>query len=436
MSTPASQHRSRVVVVGGGFAGLAAARTLDARRFQVTLLDRENYHLFQPLLYQVATGSLDSTDIATPLRMILPPEQARVVQAELTGMDLDRRVVRTAHGVEFPWDKLILAAGLGHNYFGHDDWRASAPSLKYLRDAFVIRDRVLGALETAEYTEDLQIRARHLRFVVIGGGPTGVELAGAIGELTGRTLAREFSSFDPRRCEISLLEAGPCVLAQYAESASADAVKKLARLGVQVRAGTRVLSIDSDGLLIEQDDRQEVLTAATVIWAAGAAAPPAFQALVDQAGITVDHVGRIPVDARFNVDGHPDVFVVGDLAAYTWQGHPLPGLAPAAEQAGRFVARLLNGSASTFRYQEQGQLAVIGRNAAVGTAFGRQVTGRFAWWLWLLVHIRGLIGFDVKIKVLIVWAWKFILDKYGARVISRRWEPLTDSRPDNPERNR
>jgi len=251
---------------------------------------------------------------------------------------------------------------------------------------------------------------------------TGVEPAGAIGALTGRTLAREFSSFDPRQCEISLLEAGPRILAQYSEAASADAVRKLGRLGVQVRSKTQVLSIDGERVLVEADGRQESLVAATVIWAAGAAAPPSFRALVEKAGIEVDRAGRIPVDAEFRLPGHRDVFAIGDLAAYTWQGQPLPGLAPAAEQAGTFVARLLNGTATGFRYDEQGQLAVIGRNAAVGTAFGRPVSGRLAWWLWLLVHIRGLIGYDVKIKVLIVWAWKFVFDKYGARVIGRRTE--------------
>ncbi|MGD8829679.1 MAG: NAD(P)/FAD-dependent oxidoreductase [Pseudomonadales bacterium] len=423
MKTPTHDSRSHVLIVGGGFAGLAAARTLDARRFRITLLDRENYHLFQPLLYQVATGSLDSTDIATPLRMIVPPSQARVVQAELTGIDLERKVVRSARGVEYGWDKLILAVGLGHNYFGHDDWRAYAPSLKFLRDAFTIRDRILGALETAEYTDDPDTRARHMRFAVIGGGPTGVELAGAIGELTGRTLAREFYSFDPGDCEIVLLEAGPRVLAQYSEAAAADAVRKLARKGVTVRAGTRVLAIDAGGITLEQDGTQSRLDIATVIWAAGAAAPPRFRQLAEAAGFELDRAGRIAVDAEFRVPGHPDVFAVGDVGAYTWDGQPLPGLAPAAEQAGTFVARYLNGTATSFRYTEQGQLAVIGRNAAVGNVFGRPVRGRVAWWGWLLVHIRGLIGFDVKIKVMIIWAWKFAFDKYGARVIRGRTDP-------------
>jgi NADH dehydrogenase len=414
-------ERKRVLIVGGGFAGLAAAKGLDRRRFDVTLLDRNNYHLFQPLLYQVATGALSSADIATPLRTILRPPRCRVVQDEVSSIDASGKVLYTASGGSYSWDVLILALGLGHSYFGNDRWAPFAPSLKFLGDAMAIRDRVLGSLEAAERTSDVAARERLLRFVVVGAGPTGVELAGALGELTGRTLAREFSSFDPGQSEILLVEGGPRVLPQYSIGSSERAVEQLAVLGVSVLASTKVVDVDRTGLVLEfESGSRQRLETANVIWAAGAAVTPVGAGIAEQLQVQPEAGGRLPVDENFRLRGRSDVFVIGDLASYELADGPLPGLGPAAGQAGRHVGRYLNGSRKPFEYRERGHLAVIGRNAAVGVIFGREVSGAVAWWAWLLIHIFGLIGLDVKIRVLVVWLWKFFFDKYGARIITGR----------------
>jgi NADH dehydrogenase len=413
--------RQRVVIVGGGFGGLAAAKSLDTRLFETTMIDQQNYHLFQPLLYQVATGALGAPDVATPLRTILPPSIARVIQDEVIGVDQDQKLVLTASGGRYAWDVLILAVGLGHSYFGHDSWAQYAPSLKYLDDAFEIRDRVLSALEAAELIQDTHGRERALRFVVVGGGPTGVELAGAIGELTGRTLAREFKSFDPRTAEILLVEAAPRILPQYSEQAAAEAVRVLTRMNVQVLTGTQVTDMnDTSVTLATGQQAQRRIETSTVIWAAGAAATPVTSKLCQDLSIEAERGGRVKVDEHFKVHHRDDVFVVGDLALYEYEGAPLPGLAPVAEQAGRFVGKYLNDHTHRFVFKDQGQLAVIGRNAAVGVVYNKPVKGIIAWWLWLFVHIRSLIGFDVKLKVMVIWAWKFMFDKYGARIISNR----------------
>jgi len=414
-------ERKRVLIVGGGFAGLAAAKNLDRRQFDVTLLDRNNYHLFQPLLYQVATGALSSADIATPLRTILRPPRFRVVQEEVRRIDAADRLLHTTSGSSYRWDILILALGLGHSYFGNDRWAPFAPSLKFLGDAMAIRDRVLGSLEAAELTTDAGDRERLLRFVVVGAGPTGVELAGALGELTGRTLAREFSSFDPSQSEILLVEGGPRVLPQYSIGSSERAVTQLAALGVSVLPSTKVIDVDRSGLVLEfESGARQRLESANVIWAAGAAATSVGGEIADQLQVQAVAGGRLPVDENFRLRGRSDVFVVGDLASYELQDGPLPGLGPAAGQAGRHVGRYLSGRRKPFEYRERGHLAVIGRNAAVGMIFGHEVSGAVAWWAWLLIHIFGLIGLDVKIRVLVVWVWKFFFDKYGARIITGR----------------
>ncbi|MEQ9450258.1 MAG: NAD(P)/FAD-dependent oxidoreductase [Pseudomonadales bacterium] len=415
------QTKRKVVVVGGGFAGIALARSLDTHQFTATLIDQNNYHLFQPLLYQVATGSMSATDIAAPLRMIIKPATARVVQEQVIGVDRQFKRVLTASGHVYPWDILVLATGLGHSYFGHDEWAEFAPSLKYLEDAFSIRDRILQALEAAETCQRDDERKPLLHFAVVGGGPTGVEIAGAIGELTGRTLAREFHSFDPRSATIDLLEAGPRILPTYTKSAATEAESRLKKLGVTVLTQTKVLAVDGRGVLMADAAKSERrIAAANIIWAAGASATPLSQTICQQLGITTERGGRVKVDEHFTVPGQSDVFVVGDLAHYELNDKPLPGLAPAAEQAGRYVGDYLNGRPGSFHYRDRGTLAVIGRNAAVGTVLGRSVTGPIAWWLWLFVHIRELVGFDVKLKVTVEWAWKFLFDKYGARIAARR----------------
>jgi NADH dehydrogenase len=387
--------------------------------FDTTLLDAHNYHLFQPLLYQVAAGSMSATEIATPLRMILRPGRVRVVQESVTGVDPTTRVVHTASGTPYPWDVLVLAMGLGHNYFGHDEWARYAPTLKYLNDAFRIRNAVLRALERAE-TADVASRKRLLRFIVVGGGPTGVELGGALAELTRRTLARDFRSYDPSEAEILVVEAGERILTQYSPRAAASAVAQLARLGVTVLAGTHVQAIDAHGIEVKSAAGIRRIEAANVIWAAGSRATELGLKVAEQLGVSLDRGGRFTVDEQFLVAGHGDVYAIGDIAAYSYRGTPLPGLAPVAEQAGRFVAHRLNGGRRAFRYRSRGQLAVIGRNAAVGEIGGREFSGPLAWWLWLLVHIRSLIGFDVKLKVMVAWTWKFLFDRYEARIISER----------------
>lgn len=417
--------KKRVLIVGGGFAGLAVARSLKRGAFDVTLLDRNNYHLFQPLLYQVATGALSGSDIAAPIRTILKPHTARVLQEEVRGIDVANRTIVTVSGNEYRWDILVLALGLGHSYFGNDQWVPFAPGLKFLGDAMVLRDRILGALEKAETTRDPEQRERLTRFVVVGGGPTGVELAGAIGELTHKSRASEFVSYDPSLTDVLLVEGGPRILPQYSPENAANAGVRLGKIGVRVLVSSKVVDVDAGGVTLEDSSgARQRIEAANVIWAAGAAVTPLGADIARQLGVKPVSGGRLPVDENFRLQGHENLYVIGDLAAYRLGDTQLPGLGPAAEQAGRFVGTIINGSTGAFRYRERGHLAVIGRNAAVGILFGRRVTGPLAWWAWLLVHIYGLIGLDAKIRVLIVWAWKFWFGKYSARIILESAAPL------------
>jgi len=415
-----SVARQKVLILGGGFAGLATAQTLDAQRFEVTLLDRRNFHLFQPLLYQVATGSMDASDIATPLREILETTGVLVRMEDVVRIEIAERVVKTASAASYAYDYLIVATGVSHSYFGHEEWRNVAPGLKTLEDAFKIRAKVLSALELAERQPLGSDIKRQLRFIVIGGGPTGIELAGAIGELTGQSIAREFSRFNPGDAEIILIEAGPRILAPYSSALAANAVTALGKLGVEVRCNCKVTAVSDIGVVIQTKGGEEIIECATVIWAAGVQVSPLGAHLIEVAGITPGPGGRIQVDADFRLPSHPEIFAIGDLAAYAHQTQPLPGLAPAASQAGKHVAQLLNeGKVAPFHYNNQGQLAVVGRNAAVGIIWGREVHGNLAWLLWLLVHIRGLIGFDVKLKVMLGWGWKYFTARFGTRLITR-----------------
>ena len=415
-----TDDRQAVLIIGGGFAGLTAAQQLDRHKFSVTLLDRRNFHLFQPLLYQVATGSLDASDIATPLREILVDSGVRVLMEEAVSIDTATKCVTTLAGNRYTFDYLIVATGVWHSYFGHDDWRAFAGGLKTLEDAFRMRAKILSALEMAERQTQDSGTKRHLRFVVIGGGPTGVEIAGAVGELTGKSIAREFSKVNPGAAEVILLEAGPRILAQYSAGLAADAESRLNRLGVTVKAGCKVTAIDAHGVSVEDDGVPGVIDCATVIWAAGVQVPTFGRHLLDVTNSTPAAGGRSAVDADFRLPNQPHIFVIGDLASYSHEGSLLPGLAPAAQQAGAHVAGVLNGKVkSPFHYVSHGQLAVIGRNAAVGVVMGREVKGFLAWILWVFVHIQGLIGFDVKIKVMLSWAWKYLTTRFGTRLITR-----------------
>jgi NADH:ubiquinone reductase (H+-translocating) len=407
----------RVVIVGAGFGGLFAAQALARVPVQVTLIDRHNYHLFQPLLYQVATAGLAPSEVAWPIRSILRRQRnATVLLGEVTGVDHERREVVLQDGrVGYDW--LVLATGSRHSYFGHDDWESAAPGLKSIDDATAIRRRVLTAFEQAEMTDDPATRARCLQFVIVGAGPTGVELAGTIAELAHYTLARDFRRIDPRGTRITLVEAGQRVLPALHADLSAYAQRALERLGVEVRVNTAVTHCDAEGVLLGT----ERLAAATVIWAAGVAASPAGQWL----GAPIDRAGRVLVTPDLSVPGHPEVFVIGDAASVRdAEGKPVPGIAPAAKQQGRYVGRLIaarvSGQASTgpFRYRHAGNLATIGRSAAVIEFPFLRLKGLPAWWLWGVAHIYFLVGVPSPLIVAIRWLWEYLTYGRGSRLIT------------------
>jgi NADH dehydrogenase len=410
-----------VVIVGGGFAGLEAARRLGRRPARVTLLDRRNHHLFQPLLYQVATASLSPADIATPLRSILRRHRnVSVILAEAGAVDLAGQRVVLDRG-EIAYDALVVAAGASHSYFGHDDWELLAPGLKTLEDALEMRRRVLLAFEAAERATDGAERHALLTFVIIGGGPTGVELAGALAEISRQTIARDFRVIDPTQARIVLLEGGPRILPTFPEALSHRAAAALRRIGVEVRANALVTRVTPDAVWVGG----EQVRCRAVLWAAGVAASPLARSL----GVPLDRAGRVLVEADLSIPGHPEAFVVGDLAAFLHQdGGPLPGIAPVAMQQGRAVAenvwRRLNGQPTVpFRYRDKGYMATIGRAAAVAVIGRLHLSGRIAWLAWVLVHIAFLIGFRNRFIVLFEWAWAYVTFQRGARLITGPWKP-------------
>ncbi len=416
-----SDTRPHVVIVGGGFAGLNAARALSGKPVRVTLLDQRNHHLFQPLLYQVASAVLNAADIASPLRSVLRRDKnVTVLLARVDRVDVARRRLVLADG-ELTYDALILAVGAGHSYFGHDEWEALAPGLKTVEDALEIRRRVLLAYESAEREDDPVRREALLTFVVIGGGATGVELAGALGEISRQTIARDFRHIDPTRARILLLEGGPRILSAYPEKLSGRAVASLERIGVEVRTGAHVTNVSPDGVWLGA----EHIPARTVLWAAGVSAPPVTRTL----GVPVDRSGRIIVEPDLSVPGHPEVFAVGDANSFSHQtGTPLPGVAPVAIQQGRAVAanvlRLFRGEPTRpFHYRDKGSMATIGRAKAVAVVGRLQLDGIVAWLAWLLVHITYLIGFRNRLMVLLQWAWAYITWSRGARLITWPWRP-------------
>jgi NADH:ubiquinone reductase (H+-translocating) len=422
MTKTTSSAKPRVVIVGAGFGGLNAARALGKTNVQITVIDQKNYHTFQPLLYQVATAGLSPGEIAAPIRSILRSyKNLEVLMAEVTGFDLDRRVVKTAEA-DIEYDYLIVAAGASHAYFGHDDWEPYAPGLKTIEDALEIRRRVLLAFELAERQTAYGEPATPLNFVVVGGGPTGVELAGTLAEISHHALAHEFRSIDPARTHILLMEGGPRVLAAYAEDLSRSAQEQLNRLGVEVRTSTTVTQIEP-GAVYAGSTR---LPATVILWAAGVAASPLGKCL----GVPVDRAGRVLVQPDLTVPGHPEVFVIGDLASLKDEhGKMLPGVAPVAIQQGRFVAKVIRkelgshiapaaNSRHAFHYWDKGSLATIGRAAAVAE-FGRiHISGFVAWLSWLFVHILFLIGFRNRLLVFIQWAWSYVTYERGARLIT------------------
>ena len=402
----------RVLVIGSGFAGLNAAKALRRAPVEVTIIDQRNFHLFQPLLYQVAAAALNPSDIAYPIRSIFRRQRniTAVLLAQVTGIDVVKKVVTLDDGSKLGWDYLILATGATHSYFGHDEWADLAPGLKTLEDALTIRQRVLAAFEKAERDPDHVDRL--LTFVVVGGGPTGVELAGALIEIAVHSLGDEFDVIDPTRARVILVEGAPHILPVYPETLSESAHRQLETLGVEVVTGALVDEIDDAGVTLDDGRRIET---GTVLWAAGVQA----STLGAMLGIETDRSGRVPVEPDLSVPGHPEVFVAGDLA--TVPG--VPGVAPAAMQMGRHAGRMIGadlsgGARSPFRYQHKGSLATIGRARAVAD-FGRVRFGGFlAWVSWLAIHIFYLIGFRNRLLVLVSWAWSYVTFRRGARIIT------------------
>ena len=403
-----------VVIVGGGFGGLYAARALKKAPVRITVVDRRNHHTFQPLLYQVATAALAAPDIAAPIRRILRRQKnVTVLLADAERVDVARRRV-VLGDISLDYDYLILATGCTHAYFGHDDWARFAPGLKTIEDALEIRRRVLLAFEAAERDEDPERRAEALTFVVIGAGPTGVELAGALAEIARHTLARDFRRFDPKTARVLLLEAGPRILTAYPDVLSDKAEAQLRGLGVEVRTGAKVTDIDERGVMLGQ----ERIATRTVLWAAGISGAPIARSL----GVPLDRAGRVLVEPSLAIPGHPEVYVIGDLAALEQDGKLVPGVAQGAIQGGRHAAtsirRALEGQPPiAFRYQDKGSLATIGRSRAIGEIFGWRVSGFVAWLLWLFIHILFLVGFRNRFVVLMEWAAAYMTYQRSARLI-------------------
>jgi NADH:ubiquinone reductase (H+-translocating) len=416
--TQPKKARPRVVIIGAGFGGLAAADALAGVDADVIVIDSKNHHCFQPLLYQVATAALSPADVAWPIRAILRRQaNAQVFLGQVQGIDTVARCVQ-ADSTTVPYDFLVIATGVTHSYFGHDDWAAVAPGLKGIEDAREIRRKFLLAFERAETAKSDAEIGRLLTFVIVGGGPTGVEMAGAMAEVARRTLARDFRHIDPRRSRIVLVEAGPRLLPAFPENLSAYAERSLKRMGVEVLTSTAVTECDASGVSLGK----ERIPAATIIWAAGVKASPA----ADWLGIAADRAGRIAVAPDLSVPGHPDIFAIGDVAAVKREnGNPVPGIAPAAKQMGRYVgaviaARIAHAPApAPFHYRHDGDLATIGRKSAVVSFNKLQLTGFLGWVFWSVAHIYFLIGLRNRIVVAINWLWDYVTFQRGARLISR-----------------
>lgn len=412
-----------VVILGGGFGGLYAAKALSGHA-KVTLIDRRNFHLFQPLLYQVATGSLSPGEIAAPLRSLLRGHRDTfVVMDEAVGLDAEKRRVLLTHEGPVEYTHLIVATGAVNSYFGHDDWRAFAPGLKSIEDATAMRHKILAAFEAAEREPDPAQRRAWLTFVVVGAGPTGVELAGALAEIARDTLRRDFRHFRPEESRILLLDGSPHVLPAYPVDLSEQAARQLIRLGVRPRTNVRVVAMDAEGLTLQTPDGGERLATRTVLWAAGVRPSPFGTVLAERAGAKLGRQGLVMVAPDLSIPGHPEIFVIGDLALLEQDGKPLPGVAPVAMQEGRYVAGLIRAQAEgrtvlPFRYHDKGSLAVIGRAAGVAD-FGRlHFHGWPAWLLWLFVHLMYLAQFRNRVLVFIRWGFQYLSFDRGARLIT------------------
>lgn len=415
----AAGRRPQVVIVGGGFGGIEVAKALADAPVDVVLVDRRNHHLFQPLLYQVATAGLAPASIAAPIRTILRRQgNARVILAEVVDIDVERRrlMLHDHHDHALRYDHLVLAVGAATSYFGHDDWAGLAPGLKTLDEAIEIRRRVLLAFEEAEREEDPARQSALLTFVVVGGGATGVEMAGALSELSRFVLRSEFRRIHPEATRVVLVEGGDRLLPSFHETLSASAAKQLAELGVEVRTGVRVTAIDDEGVTFGDGER---LASSTVVWAAGVRANPLAATL----GGETDRMGRVVVDDRCRLPGHDDVFAIGDMARFEQDGRPLPGVSPVAMQQGRHVARaildrLAGRETAPFRYRDKGSMATIGRSRAIAERGELRLSGLAAWMAWLTVHLYFLVGFRNRLIVLLNWAWSYFTYQRGSRLIT------------------
>lgn len=421
-----NEYLIHVVIVGGGFGGLYAAKRLGKnKKIRITLIDKRNFHLFQPLLYQVATGGLSPGDIASPLRAILNSyKNISVIRGKVIDILPDDKEVVLKDGDRISFDRLIIATGARYNYFGNTQWLAIAPGIKTMEDSLGIRHKIFDSYEKAESEKDPEMRKEWLRFVIVGGGPTGVELAGAIGELANHTLVDDFRNIDTRDTEILLVEGMDRILPTYPEKLSVKAEYSLKKLGVTVLTNTFLTDIDNHEVTLKQNGNETKMRASTILWAAGVRASMIGRVLEQRLNVRTDKSGRVYVNSDMTVNDRKDIFVIGDLSCYTHEtGSPLPGLAPVAMQQGKYVADLINSSLSgetvkPFRYREKGNLAVIGRNKAVAH-FGRfKVSGFIAWLIWVFVHIRYLIEYDDKFKVMFQWAWTYFTMKRGARLIT------------------
>ncbi|TDI33606.1 MAG: NAD(P)/FAD-dependent oxidoreductase [Acidobacteria bacterium] len=436
LSAQPSPHR--VVILGGGFGGIFTARTLRRVTASISLVDGRNFHLFQPLLYQVATGGLSPANIATPLRSIFKRQHnLRVIMAEASGFDLAGRRLLLRDGPPISYDTLVVAAGSRHQYFGNDGWEAHAPGLKTLEDAMEIRRRILSAFEEAEREQDpAQIR-RLLTFVVIGAGPTGVELAGALAEIARQTLRHEFRTIDPSDAYICLVEGADRILPTYLPRLSARAKESLGRLGVTVMTNTIVTSVSKDSVTLQTGETVDLIPTRTVLWAAGIQASPLAGALANQSGTELDRTGRVVVESDLTLPGHSEVLIVGDMAHFAHNlAQPLPAMAPVAMQQGRYAARVIrsrvDGSSppGPFRYREMGKMATIGRAAAVAELGRLHFSGFLAWLIWLFVHLLNLVGFANRLLVLLQWAIRYITWNRSARLITKAaWNANYEAEP-------
>lgn len=414
-----------VVIVGGGFGGLYAAKALGKASVKVTLIDKRNFHLFQPLLYQVATGGLSAGDISSPLRSVLSKQKnVKVLMGEVTGIEPTTQIVSLKNGETVSYDSLIVATGSSHHYFGKDEWSDIAPGMKTIEDALEVRRRIFLAFEAAEKEADPARREALLTFFIVGGGPTGVELAGALAELAYETLREDFRSINPGETKVVLLEGMDRVLPPYPGDLSVSAKKSLEKLGVEVRTNTLVTNIEGDIVTLKSGDSTEKVQAFTVLWAAGIKASPMGKAIADQTGAELDRIGRIIVGPDLSVPGYSNIFIAGDLAHYAHSSEsPLPGTASTAMQQGSYLAdsiqRRLEGKPVTpFEYKNKGSMAVIGRNEAVADLGFAKMSGFPAWFLWIFVHIYYLVEFDNKLLVLLQWGWHYFTSQRGARLIT------------------